>query len=706
MLIFNIVIIMLIMQMLLNIFSKTQKKDVFSCGLFGWTGENPSSFDMDKLKILGVLNEERGTNSCGLYINEKLHKGDSIGTNNEALFRNLFINESIQKYKKKVGNVIIGHTRNASRGGIKSVNNTHPFMFDIGDGFNFIGAHNGTLDNHKFLAEKYEVNLKDDKHREKVDSEILLEIISKANVKKPDYIKVLQDYKGAAALVLHSQKEKETVFVFRGKSKKWEYNTSVAEEERPLHYWQESKNSIYYSSTVAPLELISGKRHTEKDSNIYTFETNILYKIKNGVIEALFNIDRTKNEKYDSMYEFNRKKEEKNRKNVDKTKNNNKSVKNLVVYKSKQPPVNSKLFISANKIPNDIQNVISPLESKIGKSIFYEKIIRSKEMVNYNKVIFENFRYKQNNELVKDGIYVYSENNGFIYVSNLIHEAKNLINNFSFFDKVNSKNIVLGKVDLTLFYIVNGIMLLTELDYETINYKGSENFTLEEYSHMSVYPITSYYENSFLKNKKEDLLEFNAHLFKNKILRKGKVVQSESVQAIGSTYIYSIRKGICVASFYNHIFNSIKNNKIILSNKKVIDNAYFEDKSFEKNINKLVNKNNKFEEDFQDYESGIDYSNVDEFEDENDDMKVALDDFNTSIKESLDLGIDFVSKYSDNNELATNVFNFCENLEGVYNPLSKWIDNILNSKEIKNDDDEYFDEDEMEFINRNNKFNQ
>jgi hypothetical protein len=135
-------------------------------------------------------------------------------------------------------------------------------------------SHNGTITNHKELAEKYKVPVKN----EESDTAVMSKIIDKIG------FDVLSEYEGSAALVMYFTKEPNVLYAFHGQSKQYYVTT----DERPLHYIQIKGSGIYISSEAPPLEFISnGMKAT-------SFKYNMVYKIVNNVIEEFMPINREK----------------------------------------------------------------------------------------------------------------------------------------------------------------------------------------------------------------------------------------------------------------------------------------------------------------------------------------------------------------------------------------------------------------------------
>lgn len=206
------------------------------CGIYAFSGD--SKPNLAKLKILGLANMSRGRDSCGVFYNGMLTKG--VGT--LKCFDDFIKEVIIEDVDNPDENVFIGHNR-WSTVGANTVENAHPFLIDKEQIF----AHNGTIKNIDDLLLKYNV----DKiaHDLQVDSKGL-GLLLKMNGKS-----ILEEYRGYAAFINHYRKEKNTIWIFKGASRKWNYDTSPVEEERPLFY-AVHKEGIYLSSLEDSLKQI------------------------------------------------------------------------------------------------------------------------------------------------------------------------------------------------------------------------------------------------------------------------------------------------------------------------------------------------------------------------------------------------------------------------------------------------------------------
>jgi hypothetical protein len=253
------------------------------CGLFGFSGD-PKIFDkniakaiMAKIKILGIYNIDRGKHSCGLYVEGNLYHGVSEDKVWSDFIQN---NHTPLPGSTEYGNlVIIGHTRHAT-GGAHTKDNAHPFMVQN----ELVLAHNGVISNAWTLCNKYKIN-HTDIH---VDSKGLAMLVHQEG------FKILNEYEGFAALLMTKLSEPNSLYMYRGVSKRtW---NGTEEEERPLYYMQ-SEEGIYVSSIEKSLLAISDSSYDK----IKVVEGNIVHKITNGkMTKSKFPVDRAHTVNYKS----------------------------------------------------------------------------------------------------------------------------------------------------------------------------------------------------------------------------------------------------------------------------------------------------------------------------------------------------------------------------------------------------------------------
>ena len=475
----NILLIVLVIHYLGYILTKN-KINTLACGLFGWVGSDPKLFNKEKFDKLGIFNIKRGEHSCGIAVDGELYKG----VNKTANFANFLVDDQYPSPEKVP--VVIGHTRHATSGA-RNLKNAHPFRFDTDEGY-FIGAHNGSLTNDSALASKYNIK---DKH-DKIDSQILLEIISTGKTK------VLQEYKGAAALLIYSSIKENTMYIFKGASKKY-YSSNKMEEERPLFLYQENDNSMYISSLENSLKAITNN-FEEKEDSIFQVEDNKIYEITNGKLVAKHIIDRTKiwDDFMNSSYN---------------SKKNKKEDTNSTNSRVRQLPSNTSSQIDIEKDNN----------------IFYEKVIFTELE---QDIYFENFRYKRNGHLV-NSVCVFIKEVGLIRLCKEVKDIKSSLEKFSYFDKEIDFDIDFDDIQKTkLYFIYNGVMLKDKLDYETCLLRG-DSFNFQDLSQMSEYPIINFKNkySSTIKKKDQNIL------LNNKLY-------SGAFQPIGSFAEYTCKDGI------------------------------------------------------------------------------------------------------------------------------------------------------------------
>lgn len=206
------------------------------CGLFGIINTQPKKFDKRAFFTLGINNDSRGGDACGVFIDGKV----DYGTGNENKYFLNFFDKSEVLNNTKECRIALGHCRKASVGGVHPekaqpcviYNSENPNKID------FVLTHNGTIKNYSELANKYipNVDIKD-----MSDSQVITRIIYEHGWD------ILTEYVGTAAIIaVDYRNEKPQVFLWHGASLATRYVTKVT-EERPL-YLITDKNLTAYSS--------------------------------------------------------------------------------------------------------------------------------------------------------------------------------------------------------------------------------------------------------------------------------------------------------------------------------------------------------------------------------------------------------------------------------------------------------------------------
>lgn len=266
----NFIIITMLISVIYNYLFR-RKVTNLNCGIFAFVGISSDKFSPVLFNILGVYNDNRGGDSCGVYFN----KGTILGIKTEAKY------EALVKSKKlhttiKLGKypVAIGHCRKASVGAV-SEKNIQPVTVRDESKDNkllYVHSHNGTITNHKDLAKKYNIQVALDES----DSVTMSKLIKKVG------FDVLGEYEGSAALVMYFTDEPNVLYAFHGQSKQYTYVT----EERPLHYLTIAGKGTYISSEAAPLEFIgNGEKAT-------SFKYNMVYKLVGDEVIEFKKVER------------------------------------------------------------------------------------------------------------------------------------------------------------------------------------------------------------------------------------------------------------------------------------------------------------------------------------------------------------------------------------------------------------------------------
>lgn len=240
------------------------------CGIFGHVSIKAKSFNKRAFCTMGVRNDSRGGDSCGIFIDGKVE----YGVDKRKLFIDFFRDSQLLENTKEC-KVALGHCRKASVGKV-SVDTAQPVVLYNEQGeVDYVLIHNGTVYNYKELAAKYIPDVKIDGL---TDSQVMARIF---------YYKgydALNEYVGGAVFVIHDYRINRTL-AFKGKSKK--YTTSKdAEEERPLFYcWHNGR--FCFSSIFETLYAFY------YDEVVYTLPANKLVVIKTDRLKLVKEYPRT-----------------------------------------------------------------------------------------------------------------------------------------------------------------------------------------------------------------------------------------------------------------------------------------------------------------------------------------------------------------------------------------------------------------------------
>jgi hypothetical protein len=192
------------------------------CGIAGIINTRPRKFDYSTFCTLGIANDIRGGDSCGIFIDKQV----DYGVKDNKYFSDFFLENDIIN-TTDVTQIALLHCRKASIGNI-SIETAQPVVITNGNNvIDFVLMHNGTIHNYKELAKEY---IPDMDITNMTDSQVLAHIIYHTGYE------VLSKYNGTAALAIVDYRHKEPkTLLFHGASKKNTYSKE-AEEERPLCY--------------------------------------------------------------------------------------------------------------------------------------------------------------------------------------------------------------------------------------------------------------------------------------------------------------------------------------------------------------------------------------------------------------------------------------------------------------------------------------
>ena len=243
------------------------------CGIFGHISlTTKKRFNPSLFCTLGINNDSRGGDSCGIFIDGKSEYGTTKET---VLFSDFFLKSELLEDTKEF-NIALGHCRKASPGMGISPEKAQPVILTGKESkeVKFVLIHNGTIHNYEDLAKKYipKVDIKG-----LTDSQVMARIF---------YYKgydVLSEYRGGSVFVIVDYREEEgpKVLLFKGASKKYDTPHSVVTEERPL-FISVGKSDLVFSSidTFIPAFRPKIEVQTITENNLIEYKDNNLWVIK------------------------------------------------------------------------------------------------------------------------------------------------------------------------------------------------------------------------------------------------------------------------------------------------------------------------------------------------------------------------------------------------------------------------------------------
>ena len=218
----------------------------------------PRAFDYSAFCTLGIANDSRGGDSCGVFIDGKYE----YGVDKERLFSSYFLASDLL-YNMDRASIALLHCRKASVGKV-SIETAQPVI--INDDYGnvaYVLMHNGTIYNYKELAEKYipEVDITG-----MTDSQVMAHIFYNTGYES------LNEYNGGAVFAIVDYRGySPKVMLFKGASRKTEFSKEV-EEERPLFYCIDKlKRELVFSSIGIHLLAL------RKECDTFSLKENTLF---------------------------------------------------------------------------------------------------------------------------------------------------------------------------------------------------------------------------------------------------------------------------------------------------------------------------------------------------------------------------------------------------------------------------------------------
>lgn len=245
------------------------------CGIAGIITKSPKKFDYSGFCTLGIANDVRGGDSCGIFIDGKYE----YGTGNKKLFQDFFLRSPLLSSVEH-STVAMVHCRKASVGVISESTAQPVILTDEKGHVKYVLMHNGTIYNYRELAEKY---IPDVDITGLTDSQVMARIFYYAGYD------ALSEYNGGSVFAIADYRgDKPKVLLFRGASKRTEFSKEV-EEERPLYYCIDpSKKELIFSSIWIHIAALRPKHE------VFSMVDNTLVEFVGGDLNIVDIYDRSK----------------------------------------------------------------------------------------------------------------------------------------------------------------------------------------------------------------------------------------------------------------------------------------------------------------------------------------------------------------------------------------------------------------------------
>lgn len=241
------------------------------CGIVGFYPKKNKKVNLHKLLLLGILNETRGEDSCGISIGDKR----MIGIKDQSVARNFIVNNLDELNTINLKNQpIIFHTRKSTIGA-HNEDNAHPFVYekynskDLSDYFAI--AHNGIIKNTTELKKTYLKDLSSSEELLKIDTHYIALSLAFSFSGINSEEDVLTNYDGNAALIYYN---KNTFKVWKGGAGNI--------EERPMNYI-ETPEGWYFCSIDTSLKIIFNNLYkvtSVENNELLTFHNHELQSSK------------------------------------------------------------------------------------------------------------------------------------------------------------------------------------------------------------------------------------------------------------------------------------------------------------------------------------------------------------------------------------------------------------------------------------------